>query len=634
VVERRAHYERVKSVIESGGITDIADLITYNLDIEAFVFDLLCNIDAPKFIKSFYAALDDITILDPTCGSGAFLFAALNILEPLYNACLSRGALDEKTLAEIDAAHPSRDYFIHKSIILNNLYGVDIMREAAETAKLRLFLKLVSDVTPNYNADNVGIEPLPDIDFNIKSGNALIGYANKEEVDSAFDEQNNMFAGETREEVQRAMKELGMAIAHYKALQLGKNNDFNSADFLKAKSDATERQTSLKQKLDDRLRKLDYAGVSEQAWSTHYLPFHWVSEFYEIIVDNGGFDVIIGNPPYVEYSKVKAGYEIHAYKTEPCGNLYAFVVERNKYLMNKSALSGMIVPHSAFCTDRMLPLIKLFDDTALWVSTYDIRPSKLFNGVDQRLAIYITKLASRSVCYITKYNRWNEEGRDALFTELSYIKDRPYFAGIISKNPADIFFNVFDKVRGKSVGKAPESDNYSVYYHNAPRYWIRATNLVPYFWNERDGEQQSSQIKSLAFAEPLFAKAVCAALNSSLFYWWFILLSDCRHLNTREIERFPLGLSSMSSKTLAALGGLCDDLMADYQRNSKRKECVYKTTGKVVYDEYYPKLSKPIIDQIDAVLAEHYGFTEEELDYIVNYDIKYRMGIGTSGDTD
>jgi hypothetical protein len=46
----------------------------------------------------------------------------------------------------------------------------------------------------------------------------------------------------------------------------------------------------------------------------------------------------------------------------------------------------------------------------------------------------------------------------------------------------------------------------------------------------------------------------------------------------------------------------------------------------VKYDEYVPKLSKNIIDEIDRVLAEHYGFTEEELDFIINYDIKYRMG--------
>ena len=66
--------------------------------------------------------------------------------------------------------------------------------------------------------------------------------------------------------------------------------------------------------------------------------------------------------------------------------------------------------------------------------------------------------------------------------------------------------------------------------------------------------------------------------------------------------------------------------MEDLKRNSKQKHCRYKTTGQVEYDEYYPRYSKPIIDEIDKVLAEHYGFTEEELDFIINYDIKYRMG--------
>ena len=66
--------------------------------------------------------------------------------------------------------------------------------------------------------------------------------------------------------------------------------------------------------------------------------------------------------------------------------------------------------------------------------------------------------------------------------------------------------------------------------------------------------------------------------------------------------------------------------MKNYQKNSKIKYTYYQSVGQVEYQEFYPKLSKPIIDQIDCVLAEHYGFTQEELDFIINYDIKYRMG--------
>ena len=87
------------------------------------------------------------------------------------------------------AQHVSPKYFIYKSIILQNLFGVDIMPEAVEICKLRLFLKLAAQVEPDAKKESLGIEPLPDIDFNICAGNTLVGYATLAEV------QNFMFAG-------------------------------------------------------------------------------------------------------------------------------------------------------------------------------------------------------------------------------------------------------------------------------------------------------------------------------------------------------------------------------------------------------------------------------------------------------
>jgi hypothetical protein len=66
--------------------------------------------------------------------------------------------------------------------------------------------------------------------------------------------------------------------------------------------------------------------------------------------------------------------------------------------------------------------------------------------------------------------------------------------------------------------------------------------------------------------------------------------------------------------------------MKDLKQHSIIRERNQKLTGLVRYREFYPVKSKPIIDEIDKVLAKHYGFTEEELDFIINYDIKYRMG--------
>ena len=78
-----------------------------------------------------------------------------------------------------------------------------------------------------------------------------------------------------------------------------------------------------------------------------------------------------------------------------------------------------------------------------------------------------------------------------------------------------------------------------------------------------------------------------------------------------------------------ALGKLGVRLQKDYQKNSTVNVRHYSKRGRSFTMEkqyFYIKLSKPIIDEIDELLAKHYGFTEEELDFIINYDIKYRMG--------
>ena len=152
-------------------------------------------------------------------------------------------------------------------------------------------------------------------------------------------------------------------------------------------------------------------------------------------------------------------------------------------------------------------------------------------------------------------------------------------------------------------------------------------DFAPYFWNEKDGEQISGHIKSIFTQKQFNSEIITSTLNSSLFYWWFILLSNCRDLTMREIKNFPIGLDAMSDSVKDKLQNITKHLMKDYEINAKRKETLYKTTGKVIYDEYYPRKSKHIIDEIDKVLAQHYGFTDEELDFIINYDIKYRMGL-------
>jgi hypothetical protein len=340
----------------------------------------------------------------------------------------------------------------------------------------------------------------------------------------------------------------------------------------------------------------------------------------------GGFGVIVGNPPYVEHAR--AGYRIDGYTTEGCGNLYAFVVERSRALLSPAGRSGMIVPHSAFCTDRMGPLMRLLAvGGTTWVSTYAIRPGKLFAGVDQRLAIFLTAPGAPGRTFATRYHRWHDPFRPCLFDQLRYADVTPLaYANSVPKAETPVEGHIWDKLHARPPLGGDLGGPATVYYHNAPRYWVRALTFAPYFWNERDGARPSTQVRPLAVRDAPAAAAVAAALNSSLFYWWWVLLSDCRHLNAREIERFPLGLSGMAAATQEALARLCARLMADYRRHAVRKECRYQATGRVAYDEFYPRHSKPILDEIDRTLARHYGFSDDEADFIVSYDVKYRLG--------
>ena len=646
VVARRQRYETIHAKLANGDIRDINDLITYNLNIRQFAQDVIENCEGPELLRAFWKAITEVTILDPTCGSGAFLFAALNILEPLYEACLDRMQvfLDEadmisesrpsrryndfREILERIAQHPNREYFVLKSIIINNLYGVDIMDEAIEICKLRLFLKMVSQID-----DVKQIEPLPDIDFNIQAGNTLVGYATYDAVEKPetgrFDFENAM------ERIREKAEDVKILFQEFRRQQTTLGGAVTPADKQVLQNKLQELEDKLNLYLAEEYGVDPNKQSDYEKWLNSHKPFHWFIAFYGIL-EAGGFDVIIGNPPYVEYREVKDEYTIRGYETESCGNLYAFVFEKGFRLLQHNGWKSMIIPHSAYCTDRMEPFQKLFHCSKRigWVQTYSIRPAKLFVGAEQRLAIYTLQQSSNpsDVLYASRYHRWHTQFRSHLFAVAEHVNvTQMPFKNSVPKVHTKIEQSLWKKLSQFSVlGKCLIGSRtpYTTYFHNAPRYWIRAMDFAPYFWNERDGEKISTHVKPLRLTTELDASVVAAALNSSLFYWWFVVLSNCRDLTLREVRSFPIGVNQMNETIKQNLSELSADLMQDLKRHSQRKETNYKTTGKVIYDEFFPRHSKPIIDKIDRVLAKHYGFTTEELDFIINYDIKYRMGLG------
>ena len=633
-MERRKRYQDTVAKIKDGTIATIQDFITYNLDICAFAQDVIDTVDDPQFIRVVYTIIKNMTILDPTCGSGAFLFAALNILEPLYSSCLSRmedylksgislnkfvRRMFEDELELIDN-HLNKQYYIYKTIILNNLYGVDIMKEATETAKLRLFLKLVSTANPNYGKANIGIEPLPDIDFNIKCGNSLVGYATKQEVDKGL--LGNLYSYLMGGQVKESLLQLSMVTHRYKQYQLQGDDDYENFKAEKAK--LKSRQQAVNEILDKTL----YEEMSEKReysdWLKKTQPFHWISEFYDIISDedgNGGFDVVIGNPPYVDISS-KIPYSLMHYDTLKGGNLYGYCVERAMGLINGNGQISMIVPMSIVKMPTYKKLRVLLQSKICYYSVYsaDSHPGTLFNGVQQNLAIFVRSSISGNKTYTTKFKRFYSEERPALFDNIVYAE--MHYDNIVGNRMEELIFTKLYRHKPISSYLSDRKTDYSICMKNTSGSQFKLFYEDEPFYSINGVQVQSTTIKYLYFYDDEMVKIALGLYNSNLFNLWWCSLSDGRHITAREYATFPIAILTDLQKE--KLFRAFENLQSDLQLHAKRVT-YKKANGITVYDQFDPKASIDKINQLDLVLKDAYGFTPEEIDYIISYDYKYRM---------
>jgi hypothetical protein len=273
------------------------------------VGELLLNLDVSICRKLLLEVLPNLRLLDPACGSAAFLVAAMKTLINIYAAVVGRieflGDPNLKRwLADIKEKHPSVNYFIKKSIITENLFGVDIMEEAIEIAKLRLFLALVA-------AANVvdDLEALPNIEFNIMTGNSLIGLMKVDDKDF-----ENRTANLFRKSYRQVLEEKNRLIRSYR----------DATSYTEDLQALRDRITDFERQAADTLNEIlldefKHLGIKyeEATWDDKknivgkpvkravtladieaLKPFHWGFEFDEIINERGGFDAIITNPPW------------------------------------------------------------------------------------------------------------------------------------------------------------------------------------------------------------------------------------------------------------------------------------------------------------------------------------------------
>jgi len=608
VVARRKQAEALRDLLVSGAVTSVEEAIQSNLDLETVVVDAIDALDTPKDVVAAWNALTSIKIIDPTCGSGAFLFAALKILELLYAAILDAadrhvGTSNNQDLRDLVAeasAHPSRQYFCLKHAAIKNLYGVDLMNEAVEIARLRLFLKLVSTVT---NRDD--LEPLPDLDFNIKPGNILVGARTIEDIVSSTD---TIFAVESLDEVTAAAEQAAKEYTDFQsAMETG-----DETEIVRLKGQLRQVLSQVRDTVDKQYFENQSAKtVPFAAWRKSSQPFHWFIEFPEVF-SRGGFDVVVGNPPYVAKRKITS-YTYSGFYTNDLPDVYAPCVERATDITHAGGRFAMILPISSqFGNDFVLLreyLISHF--SGLWVSAFSRNPSALFSaGLGVRSTIVVGSRSTSETCRsFTKTHRWVDGFRPALFETLQYFELSETRLGSDWARPTSLeLTQVLEGLlsHGARLGQSVvSSGSHSLGFKQTTLYYLSVFDEDPPAFELDCSPTQQPQVSRISFDSETLADAALAVLLSKLSLVWWYCTGDDFHTTQDGLKRLPVSVEGLPKQTIAALsqvGTQIRDRLPDHVMFTKYAG---KWMGNYVISEL-----RDLTDRADEILAAQFGYRE------------------------
>jgi hypothetical protein len=270
-----------------------------------------------------------------------------------------------------------------------------------------------------------------------------------------------------------------------------------------------------------------------------------------------------------------------------------------------------------------------------WYANFAWRPGKLFDSVNRALTIFVASRAElKAQTFSTNYQKWNSETRGNIFPSLCYIPvGRDRTTSWVPKLGQRIELSILNKILASKTTFADflGKSNHTIYYRTTGGlYWKVFTDFAPNFvCNGKAGH--SSRETVLTMAKASYVKAAIALLSSDLFWWWYTITSNLRDLNPSDIHLFPVPDTVLNDQTMSLLG---EKYLKDLRLNSRMLVRQQKQTGTTETQSFKIQKSKPIIEEIDKVLGKHFGLSIEEIDFLINYDIKYRVGVTDDDDDD
>jgi len=296
-------------------------------------------------------ALNVAKILDPACGSGAFpmgilqkMVAMLQKLDP-QNKLWKQRQLDiaekiedvqarEAAIENIEEAFEENtlDYGRKLFLIENCIFGIDIQPIAVQISKLRFFISLICEQTPKPEKPNLGIRPLPNLETKFVAANTLIG------LDKPA--QTNMFR--TQEIINKENDLKDVRHKHFSARTPETKVKYREKD-RQLRYEIAEILTTLGY-AEDTAQKLALWNPYDQNASSAFFDAEWMFGV------NEGFDVVIGNPPYVNVENLETNMKNYLFKNyDTCKgrtDIYIAFLEKSLNLIKENGIYLFIIPYA------------------------------------------------------------------------------------------------------------------------------------------------------------------------------------------------------------------------------------------------------------------------------------------------
>ena len=550
--------------------------------------------------KEVEQKLIDVKICDPAIGSGAF---PMGLLRELF---FCRSAIEPNIVEK--AAD------IKRHIIQNNIYGVDIERGAVEIARLRFWLALI--------VDEKSPEVLPNLDFKIMQGNSLLeqykgvdlSTMTKRTVDvgsqlTFFNDMLDVYCKELRDK----LAEYYACPEHNKKVEL--------------RSEIAE---LVKQQLIEQHIYIDFEDLDLSANSQFFL---WHTWFHDVFSrpSKEGFDIVIGNPPYgAKYNNQTKQYYKNTYMTANSirglqkGSLdtYTLFIELGYNLLRKNGCFAYIVPISLTSSDSLTGVHRILMDNcnAIHISSYAVRPKPVFENavVNTSIVLFQKTETPCQVLYSTKmHRRGTEFDLQKLIDNLQFVDVKGLtLYGRIPKISSEIEKTILKKLfKQIKLGSIIKTSGSPITYRFAGgRYFKVVTNY----------SNNSSAERTIYFSNSKIANAVGCILSSNLSFWFYQIFSDNLNWKTYEIENFTI--PQLTFENIDFLDKLYNRYLADIEANANTRITSEESTYNIdSFKEYKIVRSKRIIDEIDDYICPLYGLTQEETDFIKNYELEFRL---------